>query len=149
MPYFPFVLKTDIYIKKSLSSKVNACSLGPCRSTWAWGHKVWWKRELGWSAHGQEHLWHFILLWKWCNVALTLLSPEKMNQAQTEPQCSICFFEPIKVPVYWGCRVDLDDIHGNRTDWWKHIKNTVNTHLNALTGLKWSQLRLHDSLVCG
>lgn len=80
-----------IYFKKSLTSKVNACSLSLCRSTWAWGHKVWWKRELEWSAHGQEHLWHFILLWKWCNIALTLLNPEKMNQVQTapEPQCSI------------------------------------------------------------
>lgn len=65
--------------KKALSSKVNACSLGPCQSTWAWGQEVGWKRELGWSAHGQEHLWHFILLWKGCNAALTLLSPEKMN----------------------------------------------------------------------
>lgn len=71
-------------IKKALSSKVNACSLRPCRSTWAWGHRVWWKPEPGWSAHGQVHLWHFIVPWKWWNNALTLLSPEKIMCIQSQ-----------------------------------------------------------------
>lgn len=112
-PIFPSSWKQIYIYIKALSSKVNACSLSPCRSTWAWGHKVWWKRELGWSAHGQEHLWHFILLWKWCNVALTLLSPEKMNQVQTEPKShhNMWFLRPKrrkkKTPAYWSMTLEI------------------------------------------
>lgn len=64
--------------KKVLSSKVNACSLGPCQSTWAWGQEVGWKRE--WdgvhmvrnisgisSSSGKDVmlLWHYSALRRW------------------------------------------------------------------------------------
>lgn len=132
-PIFPLSWK-QIYKKKPYPQR-----LMPVLSAHVGAHEPRDTRSDGngnWD--GQEHLWHFIHPWKWCNIALTLLSPEKMNQVQTEPepQCGKLVFEAIKMPTYRGCPVDLDHI----TDWWKHIKNTINMNLNALTVVKWRQL---------
>lgn len=77
MSYFPLVLKNRYMEKTSKLKRLKRVFSVPCRSTWAWGHEVWWKWEPGCGAHTiLEQLWHFILLWKWCNAGRPLLSPQ-------------------------------------------------------------------------
>lgn len=55
MSYFPLVLKNRYMEKTSKLKRLKRVLSVPCRSTWAWGHEVWWKWEPGCGAHT---IWH-------------------------------------------------------------------------------------------
>lgn len=76
-----------------ISSKVKAFSLCPCQRGWAWGNKVWGSKR----SRSQEHLWHFILLWKCCHIALILPSRlwEDKNKC-SQNQCNTALSGDLK-----------------------------------------------------